>query len=260
MAALAFHYNALITWAAKVYLDTSESSTYTVCPENINTASLLGKSLFSDGLFCSLFSMEMRRCCTFPRVLQAKDVFSSHNTVDSSRIVLWLRTIATTSTSWSKNCRLKHRRPVVRVDVSTPPRRSPRCGTLMHPLTFRVTGWTWSMFLAWSEGYAHPSAHRPYRPGNLKTIVHVWSVKITCSHHVLSPPIFLTPFISVSAGISYCASTVYVSMHMLHIQAHSWDWGHGRCIFWEIFGSFRNLAGVKNWIFYSVSWSCTLSI
>lgn len=40
-----FHYNALMTLARMVYLDTSECLTYIVCHENIEPVSLLGKSI-----------------------------------------------------------------------------------------------------------------------------------------------------------------------------------------------------------------------
>lgn len=42
-----FHYNALMTLARMVYLDTSECLTYIVCHENIEPVSLLGKSPIS---------------------------------------------------------------------------------------------------------------------------------------------------------------------------------------------------------------------
>lgn len=69
--------------SSKVYPDTSKCLTYTVCPENFKAALLLRKSFFFSLLasFFSLFLMEVRSRCTFPRVLNAKQVFSSHNTV-----------------------------------------------------------------------------------------------------------------------------------------------------------------------------------
>lgn len=42
----AFHHDALITLVAKVYPNTTECLTYSVSPENIKAALLLGKSFF----------------------------------------------------------------------------------------------------------------------------------------------------------------------------------------------------------------------
>lgn len=162
MAALASDCNALITWVTKVYLDASKCSTYTLCSENIKSAPLLGKSFFSAGLFFLCFQWK------WDAVLHSQECFKQ--STFSALITLWEHlenTFIIVNNSYDQHF-LKW--SVVREQMF----HLHQCSHLdVHPLTFWVTGWTWSVFLAWSDGCDHPSAACSYRPGTPKVISHV---------------------------------------------------------------------------------------
>lgn len=151
-----------------------------------------------------MFSMEMKHSICSQMCFKLSNFFRSHiNRTFPENIFI---------TGNNSHDRHFFRREVLKQrpsqkNVPSAPRQSRWCGGAMRHLTCGVTTWTRSMFLAWSEGYVHPSA--ACSPGTLKSVSHVWSVKIRGCHHMLSPPYFFHHFISVPAAVSSCTPAAH---------------------------------------------------